>query len=162
MLQKIASFSIDHDILMPGLHVSRVDGNDVTYDIRMKRPNMGDYISQGALHTLEHLIATYIRSSKYGDQVVYFGPMGCRTGCYMILRDTVSKAEALALTREAFAWTAAFEGEIPGAKHNECGNYLEHDLADAKREAAAYVKVLDHCDETTFVYPKMGEGQKTE
>ena len=153
MLRKIASFTINHDLLTPGMYVSRIDGEDVTYDLRLKTPNQGDYLAQGALHTLEHLIATYVRSSALTDQVVYFGPMGCRTGFYLILRDSVSRGDALKLVREAFAFAADFEGEIPGAKRIECGNYLEHDLPGAKREAAAYVRVLEKCSADTMTYP---------
>lgn len=153
MLQKIASFTIDHDVLVPGMYVSRVDGDDITYDLRLKTPNQGDYLAQGALHTLEHLVATYVRSSEWSDRVVYFGPMGCRTGFYLILRDAVSRADALRLTTDAFAFAAAFEGEIPGAKKRECGNYLEHDLPGAKAEAAAYVQVLKDCTVEGMAYP---------
>lgn len=153
MLQKIASFTIDHDVLVPGMYVSRVDGDDITYDLRLKTPNQGDYLAQGALHTLEHLVATYVRSSEWSDRVVYFGPMGCRTGFYLILRDAVSRADALRLTTDAFAFAAAFEGEIPGAKKRECGNYLEHDLPGAKVEAAAYVRVLKDCTVEGMAYP---------
>ena len=154
MLKKIASFTVDHDVLVPGLYVSRTDGDCVTYDLRLKRPNAGDYLKQGALHTLEHLIATYVRSSPRSDEVVYFGPMGCRTGFYLILRDSVSRTDALALCREAFAFAADFSGSIPGAKRAECGNYRGHDLPGARREAAAYGKVLAACGEDTFVYPE--------
>ena len=153
MLKKIASFTINHDTLVPGLYISRVDGDCVTYDLRMKYPNQGDYVEQKPLHTLEHLVATFVRSSDWSDCVVYFGPMGCRTGCYLILRDSVSKADAIRLVKDAFAFAAAFEGEIPGAKKIECGNYLEHDLPGAKAEAAAYGKVLERCTVDTLVYP---------
>ena len=153
MLRKIASFTINHDTLVPGLYISRVDGDCVTYDLRLKYPNRGDYIAQGALHTLEHLVATYVRSSDLSDQVIYFGPMGCRTGFYMILRDSVPASDVIALTQAAFGFSAAFEGEIPGAKKIECGNYLEHDLPGAKQEAAAYLTVLDGCTPETTVYP---------
>lgn len=154
MLKKIASFTINHDTLTPGMYVSRVDGDCVTYDLRLKYPNRGDYLDQKGLHTLEHLVATFVRSSDRSDDVVYFGPMGCRTGFYLVMRDSVSKADALRLARDAFAFSAAFEGEIPGAKRIECGNYLEHDLENARREAAAYVRVLDVCGEDTMVYPE--------
>ena len=153
MLRKIASFTINHDTLVPGMYVSRVDGDCVTYDLRLKYPNRGDYLAQKPLHTLEHLVATYVRSSPWSDSVVYFGPMGCRTGFYLILRDSVSHEQAIALVKEAFAFSAAFEGEIPGAKKIECGNYLEHDLPGAKREAAAYVRVLEKCSADTMTYP---------
>ena len=152
-MKRIASFTINHDLLKPGLYISRVDGDCVTYDLRMKTPNEGDYLSQKGLHTLEHLLATWLRNSSRTDEVVYVGPMGCRTGFYVVLRDSVTKAEALNLFREAFSFAAGFEGEIPGAKRIECGNYLEHDLEDAKREAEAYGRVLGQCTEETFVYP---------
>lgn len=152
MLRKIASFAINHDLLTPGMYVSRMDGDCVTYDLRMKYPNQGDYLAQKPLHTLEHLIATYVRSSPWSDSVVYFGPMGCRTGFYMILRDSVSKADAIDLTREAFAFAADFEGDIPGAARVECGNYLEHDLPGARAEAKAYLTVLDACTPDTMIY----------
>ena len=112
MLRKIASFTINHDTLVPGMYVSRVDGDCVTYDLRLKYPNRGDYLAQKPLHTLEHLVATYVRSSPWSDSVVYFGPMGCRTGFYLILRDSVSHEQAIALVKEAFAFSAAFEGAV--------------------------------------------------
>ena len=99
MLRKIASFTINHDTLVPGMYVSRVDGDCVTYDLRLKYPNRGDYLAQKPLHTLEHLVATYVRSSPWSDSVVYFGPMGCRTGFYLILRDSVSHEQAIALVK---------------------------------------------------------------
>lgn len=153
MLKKIASFTINHDLLTPGLYVSRIDGNDVTYDLRLKTPNQGDYLDQAALHTIEHLVATYVRSSSRSDEVVYFGPMGCRTGFYLILRDSITREDAIALTRDAFAFTADFEGEIPGTKPIECGNCREHNLTGAKAEAARYVEVLKNCTPETMVYP---------
>lgn len=153
MLKKIASFSINHDTLTPGLYVSRIDGDCITYDLRMKYPNADDYVPVPALHTIEHLVATFVRSSDHSDEVVYFGPMGCRTGCYLILRDSIAKADAIALVKDAFAFTAAFEGEIPGAKKIECGNYLEHDLPGAKAEAAAYAAALEGWTEDRLTYP---------
>ena len=141
-LKRIASFSVDHDKLQKGMYVSRIDGDVITYDIRMKRPNQGDYLSNGAMHTFEHLFATYARNGALSDQVIYVGPMGCRTGFYLLLRDSVSRADALKLVRESFAFIRDFEGEIPGAKHNECGNYKEHDLSGAKESAEDMLEVL--------------------
>ncbi|WP_102411859.1 S-ribosylhomocysteine lyase [Beduinella massiliensis] len=152
-METIASFQIDHDILTPGMYVSRVDGDVVTYDLRFKRPNQGDYVSNGALHTFEHLFATYVRNSRFGDQVVYFGPMGCRTGFYFLTREGLSRENAIALTREACDFIARFEGEIPGARPRECGNYREHDLEDARREAAAYARVLEGWTPERMAYP---------
>ena len=116
-MKKIASFTINHDILTPGMYISRVDGDVITYDLRCKYPNKGDYLAQGALHTLEHLIATYVRSSAFEpDEVLYFGPMGRRTGFYLLLRDSVSKEAALRPVRDAFAFASSYQGEIPGAE----------------------------------------------
>ena len=107
-MQRIRSFSINHDILKKGMYVSRVDGDVVTYDIRMKEPNKGDYLSNGAMHTIEHLFATYARNTKYSNNVVYVGPMGCRTGFYFLLRDTVSQEEALQIVRQSIYFIAGF------------------------------------------------------
>lgn len=141
-MKKIASFTVNHDKLQKGMYISRVDGDVITYDIRMKTPNAGDYLSNGALHTFEHLFATYARNSALSDSVIYVGPMGCRTGFYFLLRDRVSRADALALVRESFAFIEQFEGEIPGSRREECGNYLEHDLPGAKETAADMLRVL--------------------
>ncbi len=152
-MEKIKSFSVDHDLLTPGLYISRVDGDVVTYDLRMKTPNGGDYLGVSGLHTAEHLLATYVRNSAYSDSVVYVGPMGCRTGMYLLVRDTVSVSRVIELVREAFAFMADFTGEIPGNKRQECGNYLDHDLNDCKREAAAYCRVLNRWTEKQMSYP---------
>ena len=141
-MKTIASFTVDHDKLEKGMYISRVDGDVVTYDIRMKKPNGGDYLTYGALHTFEHLFATYARNGALADQVIYIGPMGCRTGFYMLLRDTVSKEDAIRLAQESFAFIADFEGEIPGSKRWECGNYQEHDLPGARETAKDMLKVL--------------------
>ena len=143
-MKKIASFTVNHDKLQKGMYVSRVDGDVITYDIRMKTPNAGDYLSNGALHTFEHLFATYARNSALSDSVIYVGPMGCRTGFYFLLRERVSRADALALVKESFAFIEQFEGEIPGSRREECGNYLEHDLSGAKETAADMLCVLKH------------------
>ena len=142
-MDRIASFSVNHDLLEKGMYISRVDGDVVTYDIRMKKPNGGDYLGYAELHTFEHLFATYARNSAYKDSVVYVGPMGCRTGFYLLLRDTVSRRDAIDLVRQSFSFISEFEGEIPGAKRQECGNWLEHDLAGARRTAADMLAVLE-------------------
>ncbi len=141
-MKKIASFTVNHDILECGMYLSRIDGDAVTYDIRMKKPNGGVYLENPAMHTIEHLFATYARNSEYADEILYVGPMGCRTGFYLLLRDKVSHEEAIKLVQESMAFIADYEGEIPGTTSIECGNYLEHDLAGAKREAAAIAEVL--------------------
>lgn len=141
-MERIASFTVDHDKLDKGMYISRVDGDVVTYDIRMKKPNGGDYLGNGELHTFEHLFATYARNHAYRDSVIYVGPMGCRTGFYLLLRDSVSPEQAIGLVKESFAFISKFEGEIPGSKREECGNYLEHDPEGAKRTAADMLEVL--------------------
>ena len=141
-MKRIASFTVNHDLLEKGMYVSRIDGDVVTYDIRMKKPNGGDYLTDGALHTIEHLFATFARNSALADQVLYVGPMGCRTGFYLLLRDTASQEAAIRLVREAMACIVGFEGEIPGSKRQECGNYLDHDLPGAKAVAQDMCKVL--------------------
>lgn len=141
-MKKIASFTVDHDTLGKGMYISRVDGDVVTYDIRMKKPNGGDYLANGAMHTFEHLFATYARNTDLSDGVIYIGPMGCRTGFYLLLRDSISTDTAIDLVRESFAFIADFEGEIPGTKPKECGNYREHDLNGAKEVARDMLGVL--------------------
>ena len=151
-MKKIASFTVNHDKLKKGMYISRVDGDVITYDIRMKKPNGGDYLGNGELHTFEHLFATYARNSKYSDSVIYVGPMGCRTGFYLLLRDTVSKADAIRLVKESFAFIRDFEGEIPGSRREECGNYKEHDFAGAKKTAADMLTVLENWTEDKLGY----------
>lgn len=141
-MKKITSFTINHDLLTPGIYVSRIDGDVVTYDVRMKVPNGGDYLSSPAMHTIEHIFATFVRNSRHADHVIYFGPMGCRTGFYLLLRDSVTAGEVLDLICEGFAFVRDFEGEIPGNSRIECGNYLEHDLATAKIEAGIMYKII--------------------
>ena len=134
-MERIASFCVDHTRLDRGIYLSRQDGDVLTWDIRMKKPNHGDYLSTGSAHTLEHLFATYARNSQYKDGVIYVGPMGCRTGFYLLTRG-LTPAEALSLTVESFRFMAAFEGDVPGASEVECGNYRDMDLPAAKAEAA--------------------------
>lgn len=151
-MKTIASFTVDHDKLEKGMYVSRVDGDVITYDIRMVKPNGGVYLPSPAMHTFEHLFATYVRNSAYSDQIIYVGPMGCRTGFYFLTRDAVSGEQAIALVRECFAFIADFEGKIPGSERKECGNYLEHDLPGAKATAADMCKVLEHWTEPMLQY----------
>lgn len=152
-MEKIASFTIDHTILPKGMYLSRTDANTVTYDIRTRRPNVEEVMANGAIHTLEHLFATYVRNSIHKDKVVYFGPMGCRTGFYFITTDEVSGAEAVELTKNALAFCAGFEGEIPGVSAEECGNYRDHNLEGAKKEAAEMCKVLEGWTDKKLGYP---------
>ena len=139
-MDKIPSFSKNHDTLAVGLHKSMEMHGVTTWDLRFKKPNAGDYVSPKALHTIEHLLATVLRNSAEKDNVIYFGPMGCRTGFYL-LTVNLDRAEVLTLLKESCA-TALTLDEIPGSKREECGNYLEHDLIDAKRELALYAEIL--------------------
>lgn len=140
-LKRIASFEVNHDVLQRGIYTSRIDGDVTTYDIRMKLPNKGVYLNNPAMHTIEHLVATFVRNSEFSDRIIYFGPMGCRTGFYLLVRD-IEPNDVIGLVKAAFEFLADFEGEIPGVSSIECGNYLEHDLADAKKEAKEYLPVI--------------------
>lgn len=140
-MKQIASFQVDHTTLLPGMYVSRVDGDVTTFDLRFVRPNTPPFLEVPAIHTIEHLFATFVRNSEQADAVIYFGPMGCRTGFYFLTRD-LSRGQALDLTREALAFIAGFEEDIPGASVAECGNWKEHDLPTARRYAAEMAAVL--------------------
>lgn len=151
-LEKIASFQIDHTRLTPGMYTSRVDGDVTTYDLRFVRPNTPPFLENAAMHTIEHLFATYVRSSAYRDGVIYFGPMGCRTGFYFLTRG-LSAETAIELTREALSFIADYEGEIPGASAEECGNYREHDLPKAKTYAKKMIQVMENWSPLRLLYP---------
>ena len=141
MMEKIPSFQKNHDALSVGLY-AQTDANGVTtFDLRMKKPNAGEYISPKALHTVEHLMATALRNSRAKENIIYFGPMGCRTGFYL-LTVRMTYGEVLALLKESIPVALALD-EIPGSKREECGNYLEHDLDGAKEELRAYLAVLE-------------------
>lgn len=151
-MKKIASFTVNHDTLKKGMYISRIDGDVVTYDIRMKLPNGGDYLPTSAAHTIEHLFATFARNSAEGDKIVYVGPMGCRTGFYLLTRDTLSYKNAIELVKESMAFVRDFSGEIPGNKKEECGNYLDHDLSSAQKVAADMCQVLRDWTEEKLKY----------
>ncbi len=140
-MEKIPSFQKDHDSLQPGLHMSPPQNGVTTFDLRFKKPNAGDYISPDALHSVEHMMATVLRNSREKENIVYFGPMGCRTGFYL-LTVHLDYGETLALLKECIPKALALE-EVPGAKREECGNYLAHDLPAAKRELRAYLTILE-------------------
>ncbi len=154
-MKKIASFTINHDVLGKGMYTSRIDGDVVTYDIRMKLPNNAenDYLTPPAAHTFEHLFATYVRNTEYSDQIVYVGPMGCLTGFYFLVRDTLTQETAIRLVQECFAFIAEFEGEIPGNKRVECGNYQMHDLPGARAIAEDMCEALKGWTPEKLVYP---------
>ena len=142
-MKRIASFEVDHNTLLPGIYISRQDGDITTYDIRMRRPNKEPVMANDAIHTIEHLFATFVRNSASSDKIIYFGPMGCRTGCYFLVRD-MPEQDAIDLIRQAFAFIASYEGEIPGASEKECGNWREHSLSGAKQEAERFLPVIQN------------------
>ncbi len=139
-MEKIASFKKNHDTLQTGLYKSTEMHGVTTWDLRFKKPNAGDYITPKALHTVEHLLATVLRNSERKDDIIYFGPMGCRTGFYL-LTTNMDYGEVLALLIKSCAVALTLK-EIPGSKREECGNYLEHDLEGAQKEIAAYGELL--------------------
>lgn len=156
-MKKITSFCINHDILGKGMYISRVDGDIITYDLRMVIPNneKHEYLDNDGLHTFEHLFATYVRNTKYHDAVVYAGPMGCRTGFYFLTRDSIRKEEAITLVQETMKFIEDFEGDIPGAQMSkECGNYLDHDLHKAKEYAKNYGEVIKNWSVKDMEYPQ--------
>jgi S-ribosylhomocysteine lyase len=151
-LDRIASFSVDHDLITEGIYVSRIDGDVTTYDMRTRVPNGGDYMDNLTMHSVEHLFATYVRGSEIGGRVVYFGPMGCQTGFYLLVRDA-DNGEVLSVVKSVLEKIILHEGEMPGGKREECGNYLNLDLSAAKRECERYLSCLEG-KEQSFEYPK--------
>ena len=158
-MKKIPSFTIDHLRLSRGIYVSRKDyvGEEVitTFDIRMKEPNREPVLGQGELHTIEHLAATYLRNHEtWGDKIIFWGPMGCCTGNYFLMRGDLTSCDIVELMRETFRFIRDFEGEVPGVAAKDCGNYLLHNLPMAKYEAAKYLtEVLDVIEEKNLIYP---------
>lgn len=159
-MNKIPSFTIDHERLLRGIYVSRKDqvgGETVTtFDIRMKEPNHEPVLHNGAIHTIEHLAATYLRNdAEWKDRIIYWGPMGCLTGNYLLIRGDYESRDILDLMRRTFRFVADYEGEIPGAAPRDCGNWLLHDLPMARLEARRYVEeVLDHATDENLHYPE--------
>ncbi len=149
-IARIASFSINHDILLPGIYVSRVDGDVTTYDLRHRRPNTDDLIDNSTLHSLEHMFATYIRNGALRDNIIYYGPMGCQTGFYLLIRGS-DNATVLSEVKKTCERILAHEGPVFGAASRECGNYRNLSLEKAKTEAARYLKELN-AREQTFTY----------
>lgn len=148
-MKKIASFTIDHQTLQPGVYLSRKDttpAGDIisTFDIRMTAPNRQPALSISALHAMEHLAATYLRNHpEWGDRIVYWGPMGCCTGNYLLLNGDFESADIIPLLKETFQFISNFDGEVPGATPKDCGNYLLMNLPETRMAANAYLKILD-------------------
>ena len=149
-MNKIASFTVNHDKITEGIYISRIDGDITTYDMRMRKPNMGDYIDNLSIHSLEHMFATYVRNSSIGNKVIYFGPMGCQTGFYLLVRDE-SDNRVLEIVKDVLTKIVEHEGEIFGNTREECGNYRNLNLEAAQLEAKRYLDVLNS-KEVTFKY----------
>ena len=161
-MKKIPSFTIDHNQLLPGIYVSRKDnvGNDVvtTFDIRMKAPNREPALHPGALHTIEHLAATYLRNNEeWQDRIVYWGPMGCLTGNYLLMKGDMKSEDIIKLMIDTFEFVANYDGVVPGTEPQDCGNYLLHDLPMARYEAKQYLKVLKNIKPENLNYPEKAE-----
>lgn len=158
-MEKIKSFTVNHLTLVPGIYESRRDpvGNSVvvTYDIRMIKPNVLPVMENAQLHTIEHLGATFLRNhTTYKDQIIYFGPMGCRTGFYLLVGGDIANEQLFVLIKDMFKFISTYDQEIPGTKEIECGNYLDHDLKKAKEIAENFLNDLYMIDDTSLVYPE--------
>lgn len=149
-MKKIASFTVDHTVLETGIYVSRIDGDITTYDLRTRKPNSGDVMDHSTMHTLEHMFATYVRNSEISDDVIYFGPMGCQTGFYLLIRNA-DNSKVLKVTKKVLSDIISHEGDVFGNSEIECGNYRTLNLQKAKDEAELYLKVLNS-REQTFMY----------
>lgn len=158
-MQKIASFTIDHIKLLPGVYVSRKDnvsGNIITtFDLRMTAPNREPVMNTAEVHTVEHLGATFLRNDEeYKDRVIYFGPMGCRTGFYLVLAGDYESKDIISLIKRMYKFISTFEGEVPGASAKDCGNYLDMNLPMARYIAKKYVdEVLENISDERLIYP---------
>ena len=159
-MEKIASFTIDHIKLQPGIYVSRKDhvGNEVitTFDIRMTSPNEEPVMNTAEVHTIEHLAATFLRNHKeFGSRIIYFGPMGCRTGFYLLLAGDYESSDIVELLKDMFVFIRDFKNEVPGASPKDCGNYLDMNLGMANYLAKKYLdQVLNHIGPDRLVYPE--------
>ena len=151
-MERITSFCVDHDFITEGIYVSRIDGDITTYDLRTRKPNADDYMDHITMHSLEHMFATYIRNSDIGSSVIYFGPMGCRTGFYLLVRD-LDNETVLTEVKKALKKVIDHDGEMFGASRKECGNYRELSLDAAKTECKRYLSALES-REQTFIYPQ--------
>ena len=151
-IQRITSFTVDHDKITEGIYLSRIDGDVVTYDLRTRIPNVGDYMDNLTMHSLEHMFATYVRNSEIGGEVIYFGPMGCRTGFYLLVR-AMPHERVLTIVKDVLAKIIEHDGAMFGASQKECGNYRELSLDAAKTEAARYLEKLNSKVQT-FEYPQ--------
>lgn len=152
-MKKIASFKVDHRYIVPGIYISRIDDDITTYDIRTRKPNFGCFMDDFTMHTFEHLFATYVRNSSIGDRVIYFGPMGCATGFYLLVRNS-NHIETLNAVKEVLEKIINHTGEVFGCSEIECGNYKTLKLQSAVNEAQNFLNVLKINKNTDFKYPE--------
>lgn len=152
-MKKIASFTVDHRFITPGIYISRMDGDITTYDIRTRKPNCGDFMDIYTMHTFEHLFATYVRNSSIGERVIYFGPMGCATGFYLLIRNA-DNDEVLLTVKDVLRSIVKHKGEVFGNSEIECGNYKTLKLQAAVKEAKHFLTVLNEKKQIDFSYPK--------
>ena len=153
-MDRITSFTVDHDLLTEGIYVSRIDGDITTYDMRTRVPNSGDYMDTTTAHTVEHMFATFVRNSEIGGDVIYFGPMGCQTGFYFLFDSTQLRDDAaIALLKRVFAQAAVYDGAMPGQSAAECGNYRNLDTALARGCCAFYADLIRGWTEAQLAYP---------
>ncbi len=158
-METVSSFEVDHDRLLRGVYISRIDSvgaeKVTTFDLRMKLPNVEEVLTNGGIHTIEHLMAVYLRtqSGDFAEQVLYVGPMGCRTGMYLILKGLPQPKDIVPVLIELFDYISKFDGQVPATTSIECGNYRDHNLEDAKKEAKLYLEVLKNIKEENMVYP---------
>ncbi len=150
-MERITSFTVDHDLLEPGIYISRIDGDVTTYDLRTRKPNRGDYMTDLAMHSVEHMVATLIRNSEMRDDVLYFGPMGCQTGFYLLVRNA-DHQQVLRVLKQVLRDILAYEGPVYGASRKECGNYRNLDLQAAKTECRKYLDILESTPNIDFKY----------
>ncbi len=152
-MKTIKSFLVNHDVLTPGVYVSRIDRDVVTYDLRFRHPNREEVLQNDSIHTIEHLFATYARNSQYSDNIIYFGPMGCRTGFYFLTAG-LDDQTVLNIVKDGMTFVRDYEGEIPGTTAVECGNYKEHSLPLAKIDAARYCEDIENITVEDMKYKK--------
>jgi len=152
-MKKITSFTVDHNYIVPGFYLSRVDGDVTTYDLRTRCPNCGDYMDHSTMHTAEHMLATYLRNSDLADSILYFGPMGCQTGFYLLVRNA-NHEEVMRVLKQALVQVIEHQGEVFGNSQVECGNYRSLKLCSAQNECARYLNALNNWTVEKLAYPK--------
>lgn len=150
-MQRITSFEVDHTKIKEGVYISRIDGDITTYDMRTRKPNCGDYMDNGTMHTFEHMFATFVRNSEIAGDVIYFGPMGCQTGFYLLVRNACN-SQVIAVIKDVLQKIISYQGEVFGASEIECGNYRSLDLSLAKKEAERYLNNIRNITESNLKY----------